>query len=126
MERVATDLKAPRTLANWLIYASVVLGIALLVQLYSLVPSWLFYSVLIGWISYLVAGIAVTVRVSAAYPISIVLAILTLAVSLPQPEHYSFGFSLAGMTFLAGSILQVGVIFAVGRYLILKRRSSRP
>ena len=86
----------------------------------------MFYSVLAGWFAYLVVGIAVTLHVSIAYPISIVLAILTLAVSLPQPEHYSFGLSLATLTFTAGSILQVGVILAVGRYLILKRRAPGP
>lgn len=120
---IEARLKRPRTIATWLIYASILLGVALLAQLYSVVPSWLFYSVLVGWIAYLVVGIAVTLQVSIAYPISILLAILTLAVSFPQPEHYSFGLSLVTLTFTAGSILQVGVILAVGRYLILKRRS---
>jgi hypothetical protein len=118
------QLKAPRTLANWLIYASVILGVALLAQLYPVVPSWLFYSVLAGWTAYLIVGIAVTLRVEVAYPVSLVLAILTLAVSLPQPEHYSFGVSVASLTFIAGSILQIGVILAVGRYLLLKNRGS--
>jgi hypothetical protein len=117
------ELEGPRTLANWLIYASIILGVALVVQLNSLgVPSWLFYSVLAGWIAYLTVGIAVTLRVSIAYPVSLILAVLTLAVSLPQPEHYSFGVSPASLTFIAGSILQIGVILAVGRYLILKSR----
>ena len=112
-----------RMIANWLIYASIILGIALLAQLYSIVPSWLFYPVVAGWIAYFVVGIAVTLRVGAAYPVSLVLAVLTLAVSLPQPEHYSLGASLATLTFLAGSILQIGVIVSVARYLMLKRRS---
>lgn len=120
-----TQLEGPRTLANWLIYASIILGVALIVQLDSLgVPPWLFYSVLAGWMAYLVVGVAVTLRVSIAYPVSLILAVLTLAVSLPQPEHYSFGVSLASLTFIAGSILQVGVIAAVTRYLLLKRRES--
>lgn len=122
MERHEAVLRGPRRIANWLIYASIVLGVALLGQLYSLVPSWLFYSVLAGWVAYLIVGMAVTLRVDVAYPASLVLAILTLAVSLPQPEHYSFGVSLASLTFIAGSILQVGVILAVSRYLFLKRR----
>jgi len=105
-----------------MIYASIILGVALLTQLYSLVPSWLFYSVLTGWLAYLLTGILVTLRKSVAYPVSIVLAVLTLTVSLPQPEHYSFGFSIASITFISGSILQIGVILAVGRYLLLRRQ----
>ena len=115
-------LRGPRILVNRLVYASVILGLALLVQLYSLVPSWLFYSVLAGWTAYLLVGIGVSLQVGIAYPLSIVLAILTLAVSLPQPEHYSFGLSLASVTFTTGSILQFGVIVSVVRYLLLKRR----
>ena len=122
MESSEVRLRRPRTIAKLLIYASVALGVALLAQLYSIVPLWLFFSVLAGWISYLIVGIAVTIRVSAAYPASLALAILTLAISLPQPEHYSFGATIASATFVAGSILQIGVILSVARYLLLKRR----
>jgi hypothetical protein len=125
LESTKLKFRDPRTVANWMIYASIILGLALLAQLYALVPSWLFYSVLAGWVAYLVVGISVTFRIGIAYPISLVLAVLTLVVSLPQPEHYSFGASLASLTFIAGSVLQFGVILAVGRYLVLKRRSSQ-
>ena len=124
MESLEVKLRGPRTLANYLIYASITLGIALLSQLYQIVQPWLFYSVLAGWVAYFIVGIAVTFRIAVAYPVSLVLAILTLAVSLPQPEHYSFGVSVASLTFIAGSILQIGVIFAVARYLVLKKRLS--
>ena len=122
MESLDARLKGPKIIADWLIYASIIIGVALIVQLYSLVPSWLFYSVLAGWIAYLITGIAVALHQSAAYPLSLVLAVLTLAVSLPQPEHYMFGFSIASLTFIAGSVLQVAVILSVGRLLVLKRR----
>ncbi|HYY91959.1 MAG TPA: hypothetical protein VE955_08215 [Candidatus Dormibacteraeota bacterium] len=119
-------LKTARNVANWLIYLSVIAGIAILAQLYFLVvPVWLFYSVLAGWMAYLLVAVAVTLRVRLSYPASMLLAILTLAVSLPQPEHYSFGLSLASLTFIVGSILQVGVLVSVGRYLLLERRESR-
>ncbi len=124
MESLRAQLEASRTLANWLIYASIVLGVALLAQLYSVVPLWLFYSVLVGWIAYVIAGIAVTLRIAVAYPVSLALAVLTLIVSLPQPEHYSFGVSVASLTFIAGSILQIGVIASVTRYLVLMRRGT--
>jgi hypothetical protein len=124
LESPDIKLRGPRKVANCLIYASIIVGVALLVQLFSLVPAWLFYSVLAGWTAYLIVGIAVTFRVGVAYPVSLVLAILTLAVSLPQPEHYSFGVSVASLTFISGSILQIGVILAVARYLLLKNRGS--
>ena len=122
MKSLDARLKGPKIIANWLIYASIIIGVALIVQLYSLVPSWLFYSVLAGWIAYLITGLAVALNMSAAYPLSLVLAVLTLAVSLPRPEHYMFGISIASLTFIAGSVLQVAVILSVGRLLVLKRR----
>ena len=127
MEPVDARLRHPRTTANWLIYASIMVGVALVAQLYSLVPTLLFYSVLAGWIAYLIIGLGVALHKDAAYSMSLVLAVLTLAVSLPQQEHYSFGVSVASLTFVAGSILQVGVIVSVTRYLLLKRKNlERP
>lgn len=111
--------------ANVLIYASVVLGVALLAQLYYVVPLWLLVSIFLGWIAYLVVAIAVAMRIAVAYPVSLVLAALTLAVSLPQPGHYSFGMSIASVTFVAGSVLQIGVILSVTGYLLIRRRTRR-
>ncbi|HWY27682.1 MAG TPA: hypothetical protein VNW25_00335 [Candidatus Sulfotelmatobacter sp.] len=128
LESVDRKLHSLRRGANWLIYASVVLGVILLAQLYALmVPSSLFYSILTGWILYLVVAIAVATSHDKAYPAALVLSIVTLAVSLPQPEHYSLaevGPTLATLTFIAGSALQVGVIILVTSYLFLERRQS--
>jgi hypothetical protein len=127
----STDLKLKRLKrgADWLIYASVILGVALLVQLYALmVPPWLFYSILAGWLFYLLVAIGVATGRDEAYLPALVLSIVTLVVSLPQPEHYSLadaGPTLASLTFTAGSLLQVGVIILVTSFLILKRRQSR-
>jgi len=129
LELIDAKLNRLRRAADWLIYASVVLGLALLAQLYALmVPSWLFYSALAGWALYLVVAIAVATGRDKAYPSALVLSIVTLAVSLPQPEHYSLadaGPTLASLTFIAGSLLQVGVIILVTSLLILRRRQSR-
>jgi hypothetical protein len=129
LESLDTKLKRLRRGADRFIYASVILGVALLAQLYAfMVPSWLFYSILAGWILYLVVAIGVATGWEKAYPPALVLSIVTLAVSLPQPEHYSLaisGLSLASLTFIAGSLLQVGVILLVTSFLILKRRQSR-
>jgi hypothetical protein len=122
-------LRNLRALTHWLIYSSVILGLVLLVQLYAIVPSWLFYSVLAGWIAYLISAIAVAKSLKISYPVSLTLAVLTLAVSLPQPEHSSLvqgGISFASVTFVAGSVLQVGVILSVSIYLFETRRLSQP
>jgi len=102
-----------RRVTDVLIYASVALGVVLLLQLWFLVPSWLFYSVAVGWTAYLITAIAVARGHEGAYKIVLILAIITLLVSLPQPEHYAFvseGINLASMTFVAGSIFQLWII----------------
>jgi len=74
LESIDSKLKRVRRLANWLIYASVILGVALLVRLYVLVvPSWLFDSILVGWILYLVVAIAVASDRDKAYTAALVL-----------------------------------------------------
>jgi hypothetical protein len=103
-----------------LIYLSVALGVALLPQLYGLVPMWLFFSVLVGWLAYVVVAILAAKGLGIAYPLALMLAILTLAVSLPQPEHYSFveaGPSFASGTFILGSCLQLALLILIPVYL---------
>lgn len=105
-----------RRTVNLLIYLSAAMGVALLPQLYLLVPSWLFYSVFVGWIAYVVVAILAAKGRTIAYPLAFFLAALTLAVSLPQPEHYSFGASLASATFFIGSILQIALLIFIAAY----------
>ena len=110
-----------------LVYLSVALGLALLPQLHVLVPAWLFYSVLAGWIAYLIVAIGVAKGRELAYPLAFVLSVLTLTVSLPQPEHYSFaseGMWLATFTFAIGSVLQAALLILIPIYLIQKRKAS--
>ncbi|OLB72711.1 hypothetical protein AUI06_00500 [archaeon 13_2_20CM_2_52_21] len=117
-------LKTLKASADLLIYASIFLGAALLIQLFAIVPVWLFSSVLAGWIAYLIVAMAIAKGLKVAYPLSVVLAILTLAVSLPRPEHYSIvqaGLSSASLTFIVGSALQVAVILTVSSYLFMTR-----
>jgi hypothetical protein len=120
-------LRILKSFTDSFIYASIFLGVLLLVELNPIVPSWLFYSVFTGWIAYLITAIAVARGIKVAYPVSLILAILTLAVSLPRPEHSSLvlaGLSLASVTFIAGSVLQIGVILSVSIYLFQTRRRS--
>ncbi len=120
------DIAKLKSVVNSLIYLSVVLGIVLLAQIYFLVPSWLFYSVLAGWFAYVLVAFAAANRHSSAYPAAFVLAMLTLVVSLPQPEHYSFaseGMLIAIMTFATGSALQIALLILIPIYLIKTRKS---
>ena len=115
--------------ANWLVYASVVLGILLISQLYALsVPLALLVPIFVGWIFYLIVAFAVWKGYNRAYLAALILAVVTLAVSLPQPEHVSLaeaGLTLASLTFFLGSILQVGVILLIGYSMVANSRQSR-
>ena len=124
MESHSGRLKTLKASADLLIYASIFLGAALLIQLFAIVPVWLFYSVLAGWVAYVIVAFAIAKGLKMAYPLSLVLAILTLAVSLPRPEHYSLvqaGLSPTSLIFIAGSVLQVAVILTVSSYLFMTR-----
>ena len=116
-----------RLAIDLLIYLSVGLGGFLLPQLYFLVPPWLFNVVFVGWIAYLLVAIAAWRHHRFAYPLAFLLAISTLSVSLPQPEHYSFGASgmiWATLTFVLGSVLQLSLLILIPVDL-LKNRSHR-
>jgi hypothetical protein len=116
-----------RRVVDLLIYLSVVLGVVLLPQLYGLVPMWLFFSVLGGWLAFLVDALLVAKGRSIAYPFALVLAILTLAASLPRPEHYSFveaGPSLASATFIIGSVVQFALLILVSIHLNRSRKKK--
>lgn len=113
-----------RCSVDLLIYLSVAFGVVLLFQLYQLVPAWLFYSVLVGWVAYLGVAVLTVKGRPVAYPLAMVLAVLTLIVSLPQPQHYSYveaGLSLASLTFIIGSVLQIALIVLIPIHLLRSR-----
>lgn len=117
-----------RQAINLLIYLTVALGIVLLPQLFLVVPTWLFLSVLVGWLVYLAVAVMVAAGRQIAYPLAFVLSILTLGVSLPQPQHYSYvaaGLSLASSTFIVGSSLQVILLVLIPIYLYRTRTSVK-
>jgi len=110
------------------IYLSVLLGVVLLPQLYGLVPLWLFSSVFVGWLAWVVVAALAAKGRRIAYPLALVLAILTLGVSLPQPEHYSYveaGPSLAAATFIVGSVVEIVLVILIPIYLY-RVRSPKP
>jgi hypothetical protein len=118
-------MKNLRRVIDVLIYASVALGVILLLQLWSSVPKWLFYSVGLGWIAYFITAVAIMRRHEGAYKFAFLLAILTLFVSAPQPEHYAFvseGINLASVTFILGSFLQLCIITLLTVHFLRNRK----
>ena len=114
-----------RRITDLFIYASVALGVILLAQLWFLVPVWLFYAVVLGWIAYFLSALAIMRGYEEAYRVAFVLAILTLLMSLPQPEHYAFvseGINLASVTFVVGSLFQLCIIMLLAVHFLRKRK----
>ncbi|MEM4311479.1 MAG: hypothetical protein QXX95_03735 [Nitrososphaerales archaeon] len=119
------SVKRLRMAINLLIYLSVFLGLLLILQIYGVVSEGLFYSILIGWITYFILAVLTFMNKGFVYPIVLVLATLTLMVSLPQTTHYTFiikGNILASITFLAGSSFQIVLLILIPLYL--KRRKG--
>jgi hypothetical protein len=108
-----------------LVYASVALGVVLLFVAGPLVPSWLLASLAAGEAAYAACAVAVAKGHRRAYYVIIVLALLVLAVSLPQPDHYAFatdGEIGAFLIFGAGSVLQVCLLILIPVYLRRTRK----
>jgi hypothetical protein len=111
----------------WLVYASVVLGVLFLYVLRTTagVPSFLFPSILVGELIWIVCAVAISKKLRWAPYMAVVLAVITLAVSLPQPTHYDFaetGQIVAFLIFTGGSVLQFALIGAVALFAFRSRR----
>ena len=113
-----------------LVYASVVLGVFFLYVLYGFTsiagfPSFLFPSIFGGEILWVICAVAVTRRVRWAPYMALVLALITLVLSLSQPTHYSFAESgqiEAFLVFSIGALIQLALIAAVSVFLLRDRR----
>jgi hypothetical protein len=119
------QLTSLKKVADGLIYISVFVGLLLLYLASSQVPSWLLASLIIGEIAYAISAVAVARGIRQAYYAIIVLAILVLVVSLPQPDHYAFatqGEIAAFLVFVIGSALQIGLLILVPLYLVRSRK----
>ncbi|MDA4118909.1 MAG: hypothetical protein OK455_11280 [Thaumarchaeota archaeon] len=111
----------------WLVYSSVVLGVMFLYVLYGTpgIPSFLFPSILVGEIIWVACAIAISRKARWAPYMAVVLAVITLGVSLPQPTHYDFAQSgqvVAFLIFTGGSVLQFALIAAVALFAYRSRR----
>ncbi len=103
-----------------LVYASVALGLLFVYAASALVPSWLLAGIAVGEVAYAAAALAVVLGHRSGYFAVATLALIVLAVSLPQPEHYAFAESGqvgAFFIFAAGSAMQVCLVVLVPLYL---------
>jgi hypothetical protein len=111
----------------WLVYSSVVLGLLFLYVLYGTpgIPAFLFPSILGGEVIWFVCAVAISRGVGWAPYMALVLALITLGVSVSQPTHYTFaeaGQIAAFLIFGGGSVLQVVLIAAVSLFVYRSRR----
>jgi hypothetical protein len=77
--------------------------------------------------AYAATSLAVAKRYRWSYYIIMVLAVLVLAVSLPQPEHYAFattGQVVPFLIFAAGSVMQISLLVLIPVYLWRTRRKA--
>ncbi len=112
----------------WLVYASVVLGLLFLYVLYGTpgIPSFLFPSILVGELIWIGCAVAISRKARWAPYLALVLAVITLGVSLPQPTHYTFAESgqvVAFLIFTGGAALQFVLIAAVALSVLRSRRA---
>ena len=110
-----------------LIIFSTVLGILFLWQVFSVLSSFVFYVLLLGWVLYVIASALTFFRPKLSYYLAFVLALATLAESLSQPAHYSLlwgGDVLAAVTLVLGDSAQVLLLILVLYYFISERRKD--
>ncbi len=99
---------------------STVLGVYFLWLVYPRVPQDVFYILLTGWLLFAVDSALTFIRPKLSYYLGIVLALIALAETLTQSEHYAIvasGDVPATVTLVLGSISQAVLIILVGYYL---------
>ena len=112
----------------WLVYSSVGLGVLFLYVLYGTpgIPGFLFPSIGVGEILWIVCAAAVNRGARWAPYMALLLALITLVISLSQPTHYTFASSgdiEAFLIFSVGSAIQVALIASVALWFLRSRKT---
>lgn len=121
-------MAALKKAVDGVILATIFLGMLFLYVAIGTVPGLLLAMLFTGEFAYALAGLFVARGLRWAYYLVFVLAVVVLAVSLPQPAHYSFaanGQLLDFLIFGAGSVMQVFLLVAIPVYL-WRSRASKP
>ena len=112
-----------------LILFSTILGVFFLWQVYSILPPFVFDAIAFGWVLWVVDSALTFLRPNVSMYLGLLLAFLTLAATLSQPEHYALlgsGDLDAAATLIVGSSAQVGIILTVAYRLFAGRRGRPP
>lgn len=118
MTRTAKTIQA-------LILASTLLGIALLFEIYAIVPPFVFEIVSVGWVCFAFDSLLTFVRPTASFCLGLILSVLGLSASLPQSTHWEFiqeGLVVPSAIFIAGSIMQGMIVVLSAYYLVGLRK----
>lgn len=114
-------------LIQGLILFSTLLGVFFLWEVYPLVPSFVFDFLATGWVAFVIDSALTFVKPRVSYYLGLVLALLTLAATLSQPEHYSLvssGNLEATITLILGSSAQIAIVLAVVYYALGERKGT--
>lgn len=118
-----------RAIQGFIVF-SALLGALFLWEAEGLLPAMVFDIILVGWVLFVVDGFLTFVRPVASYYLGMALAVLGLATSLPQPEHYTFfqdGQVAAASIFTLGSAAEFAIVVLVAYYVFTsRRRATRP
>ncbi len=109
------------------ILASTVFGVAFLYEVYPVLPSFVFDSVLFGWMLFVVDSALTFVRPKISFYVGMVLAIIALVVTLSSPAHWALitnGDIPATLTLLTGWTLEVLLIVLVGFFILGGRKED--
>ena len=116
----------PRLIQGSIIFTTL-FGVVFLWEVYPLLPSFVFDFVAAGWVCFVIDSALTFFRPRASFALGLVLAILGLASSLPQPEHYAFfqeGNLAAAATFSIGTIAELLIVGLVAYYFFTGRKQD--
>jgi len=115
-------------LIQGLILFSTLFGVLFLWEVYPLLPTSVFEVLTFGWVLWVIDSLLTFVRPKVSHYLGLVLALITMAATLSQPEHYSLvasGDLEATATLVVGTTAQIILVLAViYRYAVSGR--SKP
>ncbi|MDG6988881.1 MAG: hypothetical protein JRN21_06095 [Nitrososphaerota archaeon] len=95
-------------------------GVPFLVEVYPVLPAFVFDSVAFGWVLFVADSALTFVRPRASYYLGLVLAAVALLVTWSQPEHLRLiegGDLVAAATIVIGTIAEVAIIGLTAYFL---------
>jgi hypothetical protein len=116
----------PRAIQGLIIFTTA-FGVFFLWEVYPLLPTFVFDFVAAGWACFVVDSVLTFIRPRASYVLGLVLAILAMAVSLPQPEHYALiegGDLTAAVILVVGTAAEACIVILVAYYFVSTRKED--